>query len=993
MVMELTQSVMAACATVGAGNGLPHIELVHNTTDGNMLMVLEECLEHCRSFRFAVAFITFDGLAAIRERLEQLRGRGVRGSILTTDYMYVTDPRALTQIAQQFENIDLRIYITAPGGQTPPLLGGFHTKGYIFEYEDDSGRYNIIIGSSNLTARALKDNREWNVRVTSGGGHTLVREVLTAWEALWKRDNVAPYQEYIDAYATEYARQHRQRAAAEMEDRAPGAALVPNAMQQDFIGELGRLLREGERRALLISATGTGKTYAAAFAARELLLGPGHRLLFIVHREQIARQAQRSFRRVLGGGWTLGYLTGSQKDTGADLIFATMQTLSKPAVMEGLARDAFYAIIIDEAHHVGAESYQRITGYFEPRLWLGMSASPDRMDDFDVYAAFDHNIACEIRLQHALEYDLLCPFHYYGIADFRVGERQADLRDFAYLISQERVRYILEKIRFYSHPGERVHGLIFCSTNQEAAELSQQINALGEFRTVHLSGANTQAEREMAITALESSDPDEALDYIVTVDIFNEGVDIPCVNQVVLLRPTQSPVIFVQQLGRGLRRHADKTCVVIIDFIGNHTNNYMIPMALCGDRSYDRERLRSFVLEGGRVIPGASSVSFDEISTRRIIESIDTANFSLISLLRENYCNLRHKLGRIPRLADFEAHGSMAVECIFRHRGLRSYHGFLSRYEADYKVRFTEHEEHCLAFISQQLANGRRDDELLVVEEILRGTRGDLYAALEVRTGRALHEHERVYLHHFLSNQFLVGTGRHAYPGVSLVRLHHGGLEAEPGFVALLDNPEFRVQVEELIAYGLHRFAQRYRAHGEGHYLVLNERYSYYDVCRCLSWEQAMVPQNMGGYVYDAATRTMPIFVNYNKGEGTQARTRYEDRFVDRQTMSWVSKNRRTLHSPDIQTILNCTQQGVGLHLFVRRSGSPRHEKERKGGGKVRDNLEFYYLGPVTPDPAVAAQTISLRDEEHHQELSAVRLQLQLRQPVRPDIYDYLTLR
>ena len=174
---------------------------------------------------------------------------------------------------------------------------------------------------------------------------------------------------------------------------------------------------------------------------------------------------------------------------------------------------------------------------------------------------------------------------------------------------------------------------------------------------------------------------------------------------------------------------------------------------------------------------------------------------------------------------------------------------------------------------------------------------------------------------------------------------------------------------------------------------MLNERYSYYDVCRCLSWEQAMVPQSMGGYVYDAATRTMPIFVNYNKGEGTQARIRYEDHFVDRQSMSWVSKNRRTLQSPDIQTMLSCTQQGVGLHLFVRRSGGVRHEREREGAGKVRDNREFYYLGPVIPDPAVEPQIISMHDEARHLELSAVRLQLQLRQPVRPDIYDYLTLR
>ena len=298
--------------------------------------------------------------------------------------------------------------------------------------------------------------------------------------------------------------------------------------------------------------------------------------------------------------------------------------MAKPETLARFKKDEFDTIIIDEAHRIGASSYQSIVEYFEPKFWLGMTASPERTDSYDVYEAFHHNIAYEIRLQQALEENLLCPFHYFGITDLQINGETIDektgLKDFNKLTSDERVNYVMKQIEYYGYSGDRVKGLMFCSSKNEAILLSEKFNKRG-YQTTALTGEDSQEKRELAIEKLVSNDINNKLDYIFTVDIFNEGVDIPEINQVVMLRPTESPIVFVQQLGRGLRKANEKEYVVILDFIGNYKNNFMIPIALSGDRSYNKDNIRRYVLEGDRVIPGASTIHFDEISKKRIFSA------------------------------------------------------------------------------------------------------------------------------------------------------------------------------------------------------------------------------------------------------------------------------------------------------------------------------------------------------------------------------------
>ena len=639
-----------------------------------VLSSIEDELLSCEQFSISVAFITMSGITPLLQTLKELENKGIPGRILTTDYLTFSEPKALDKLAQ-LKNIELKMYCANEAGE------GFHTKGYIFKSDEI---YRMIVGSSNMTLSALTRNKEWNTKIISTVQGEYALQMVGEFQQLWDSEFSKNYEEFIRSYRTTYEVVKKQKAIARQE-KIPSVEqyrLKPNKMQVGFIESLQNIRQAGEQRALLISATGTGKTYASAFALRE---ADPKRVLFLVHREQIAKQAIESFRRVFGRTKTFGLLSGNSKRYDEDYLFATMQMMAKEETLSKYQKTEFDVIIIDEVHRAGASSYQRIMGYFEPQFWLGMTASPERTDGFDIYHLFDHNIAYEIRLQQALEEDLLCPFHYFGITEMEIDGEVFDdttgMRNFSYLICDERVEYILEKAKYYGYSGDRVKGLIFCSRKEEAKELSKKFNEKG-YQTAFLCGEHSQEERERCIERLTSDDSTDYLDYIFTIDIFNEGVDIPEINQVIMLRPTESPVVFIQQLGRGLRKADGKKYVVILDFIGNYMNNFMIPVALSGDRSYNKDNMRKYVSGGTKIIPGSSSIHFDEIARKRIYTSIDLAKTNDMKLLRDSYKNLKYKLGRIPSIQDFGEHGSIDVNKIFEKCG--SYYAFLVKYALQY---------------------------------------------------------------------------------------------------------------------------------------------------------------------------------------------------------------------------------------------------------------------------------------------------------------------
>ena len=692
--------------------------LSNNPAMGRKVLVsIEQELASCDQFKISVAFITKSGITPLLQVLKELEEKCVPGEILTTDYLSFSEPEALEMLAS-LKNIKLRMF------RTDNETGGFHTKGYIFRKGE---MYRIIIGSSNMTLSAVTRNREWNTKIVSAENGEIAQDILNEFNDLWNARATQDYDDFIEEYKLSYIkekmiRQQRKAAAQESVVELERYKLKPNKMQVAFVKNIIQLYSKNVKKALLTSSTGTGKTIASAFAVREL---DPERMLFVVHREQIAKQALNSYKRIFGESKTYGLLSGNQKDMHADCMFSTMQ-MAKPEIHQSFDPDAFDVIILDECHHAGSSSYRKIMAYFDPKFWLGMTASPDT-SNYDIYELFDHNIAYEIRLQQALEENLLCPFHYFGITDLEINGEVFDdnsgLRDFNNLVSDDRVEHVLEKAEYFGYSGSRVKGLVFCSRKDEAKELSSKFNKSSKkngqlYRTEVLTGEDSQERREKVISQLTADElSEDCIDYIFTVDIFNEGVDIPEINQVIMLRPTESPVIFIQQLGRGLRKYEDKEYVVILDFIGNYMNNFMIPIALSGDRSYNKDSMRRYIREGARVIPGSSTIHFDEISKKRIYESIDKAKTSDMRLLRDSYRALKNKLGRIPTILEFKEHGAVDVIKIFEKCG--SYHAFLKKYEPDYVCTLSNDEALIIEYMSKKLVSYKRIHELALLKHLI----------------------------------------------------------------------------------------------------------------------------------------------------------------------------------------------------------------------------------------------------------------------------------
>ena len=951
-----------------------------------VLSSIEDELLACESFQISVAFITMSGITPLLQVLKELEKKNIRGEILTTNYLNFSEPRALKKL-NDLSNITLKMYDVEIADE------GFHTKGYIFRKDEI---YRIIIGSSNITSAALTSNREWNTKLISTEQGEVTKEIVAEFNELWNSKYALSFEDFYENYKARYSIIKRQRRIAKQEEitSIEKYKLQPNSMQVGFISNLKKILEAGEDRALLISATGTGKTYASAFAMRELGF---KRVLFLVHRGQLARQTKRSYEKVFANSVSMGLVGAGYHEYNADYVFATVQTLNRDEHLLQYKKDAFDCIVLDEAHHVPADTYQKIMKHFTPKLWLGMTATPDKRDDNvegrNVYELFNYQIAYEIRLQQAMEEKLLCPFHYFGITDLSIiGDSGDSDRDFSMLTSDERVKHIITQADYYGYSGEKVKGLIFCSSIKETEELSAKFNQMRNpstghyFRTIALNGSASESERQNSFERLAMNEDDatsenQPLDYIFSVEILNEGVDIVEVNQVIMLRPTQSPIVFIQQLGRGLRKANGKEYVVILDFIGNYNNNFMIPIALSGDRTYNKDNIRRYLMEGGRVIPGASTVHFDEISRKRIFASVDNANFSDIKLIKENYTNLKNKLGRIPYLRDFDDHGEMDVIRIFDNNSLGSYYKFLVKYEKKYKVRLSEKEEKVIEFVSKKLANGKRIQELQLLNRMLAYAHGmsklGLFAGLSADMkvyGKEISQDQKDNIVNVMTNEFPAGSSKKTYS--QCVFIEKEGMDYKPttAFLKMLSNDAFYTVLKELVDFGVSRYERDYRHSYAQTDLVLYQKYTYEDVCRLLNWEQNEVPLNIGGYKFDKKTKTFPVFINYDKSDDISDTTKYEDHFVQgfRDRLIAISKSGRSLQSEDVQNFLKAKERGIQVELFVRKNKDDKISKE------------FYYLGHMTASGKTKEFTMP------NTEKSAVEIEWILDVPVREDIYEYI---
>lgn len=687
--------------------------------------------------------------------------------------------------------------------------------------------------------------------------------------------------------------------------------------------------------------------------------------MFIVHRNLIARTAKESYEKIIDKDIKTGIFSGSRKEIDQDYLFSTIQTLCKDENLHMFAPDHFDYIVVDEVHRAGAKTYQKVLDYFKPKFLLGMTATPERTDDGDIFKMFDYNIAYEIRLNQALSENMLVPFHYHGISELMVDGKVIDeLSDFRLLVSEERVKHILKYADFYGCDEGRVKGLVFCSKIDEAKALAEKFCEYGK-KAIALTGASSEEERSKAIERLESDElpVNEQLDYIFTVDIFNEGIDIPCINQIILLRPTESAIIFVQQLGRGLRKSQGKRYLEVIDFIGNYGNNYLLPIALFGNRSYNKEKVRREMHNNH--IPGASTVYFDDVSQKRIFEALNNGKIAQFREYKKSYELVKMQLGRVPMMMDFVRLGDKDPYLFVLKDG--SYFHFKQHVDLAESTMNDLHQR-LLKFIGLEVANGKRLEEVFILKELLHKSSIsflDVISDMLQKYDLEVNVKSIIGAINVLKMGFFKIADVNKYGNIEIVFENQGNISLTKEFSALLENEEFLAYFKDALDYAEYSFMETYDKKTYFGGLKLYENYSRKDVCRILNWEK---DESATVYGYRVKYNTCPMFVTYNKQDDISESTKYEDRFISRSMFSWMTRNRVTLESAEVEAI---QRDDVRKLLFVKKSDG--------------EGTDFYYMGDVDTHKCIQT-TIDGKDGK---KLSIVNVLYDMQQVVNDKIYSY----
>lgn len=932
--------------------GLFKPRLVLNQDGRTVEHTLVEELRRGGDFTFSVAFVTAGAIAQLKQHFRDSKGKG---RIVTSDFLGFNHPRAFEELLNLRDQlgIDVRRHLSA----------AFHAKGYVF---DRAETITAMIGSSNLTNRALSQNEEWNIKVSAAAGSGLAIQLKQLLEDQM-RESEPLTRDWVDEYAETYE-QSEPRLRVQSA-RAPGTVahshVEANLMQREALFALEQVRAQGARRAVIVSATGTGKTMLSALDVRAV--NPDH-LLFIVHREQILRRTIAEYARVLGGHQSdYGLLTGSSHQGDRKYVFATIQTLSQSATLATIPPDAFDYIIIDEAHRAGAGTYQRAIQHFQPKFLLGMTATPERTDGFNVFELFDYNVPYEIRLSTALKAEMLCPFHYYGISDVAYSDDSMLDEDLplGLLISADRVEYLVKSLALYGQAGVAPRGLIFCSRREEARELSDALNATSlrgrPLRTVALTGADSMETREQRVRELESGE----LDYILTVDVFNEGIDIPSINQVVMLRQTQSAIVFVQQLGRGLRLAEGKDYLTVIDFIGNYANNFMVPIALFGEDSLNRESLRERLNEtvDAGALPGLSSVSFDEIARDRVLRSIAQAKLDSMASLRVAMNAMRNRVGGVPLLWDFYRFRSVDPVLLATKR---AHYPDLVRSLLQVPPALTPPQSSALELLTHEVLTAKRLQEFVLLELLLSR---DSVSEADIRA-----EFEKCGLSSsFAAVASSVDTLALAGYSQSDLQRYRVAIAQRTGSSVSLSTQfkedfessgELQTAIRDLLRTGRELTKERYLV---DQLFTQGMQYSRRDAAHIIGWPRSF-SSTIFGYKTDESSGFCLVFVTLHKSSDVDASTAYQDQLIDPSTMRWFSRSRRSLRSREVSLIVDGQVQ---VHVFVKKDDA--------------EGSDHYYLGRA--DAHESAET-TMPDSEGNP-LPVVRMLLKFRQPIKQGLFDY----
>lgn len=520
------------------------------------------------------AFVQDSGLQLLEERIHSALERGATVRLLCGDYLHLTQERALRRLldfqeATSVETSEREIdgIFEARVIETGEWAPTFHPKSWQFHSQSGGSTF---VGSSNISRLALTEGVEWNLRVEERHDPDAFRATTDAFDEHWEQGTPLST-EWIENYSERVSLQPQTQAPlGDFEEEPPPEIPRPHHFQRRALQALRQAREEGRQRALTVMATGLGKTWLSAFDVQNFAVETGRRpqVLFLAHRAEILRQAAGTYRRLFDNA-RFGWFAGNKDTLDAEFVFASVQKMSRPEHLHGISSDSFDYVVVDEVHHAAAESYRRILDHLSPQFLVGLTATPERADGADILSIFDDYLAEEIGIAEGIESEWLVPFHYFGVKDtvdfepipWRGGKFETKtLVEAVQTVSRmERLAEVLAE-----HPGERT--LVFCCSIDHAIYVRDWLDDHGHRAAAIVSNHPDADDRQGSLDALA----DGEVDFVCAVDILNEGVDVPSVDRVVMLRPTESSVVFLQQLGRGLRVADDKDALTVIDFVGNH---------------------------------------------------------------------------------------------------------------------------------------------------------------------------------------------------------------------------------------------------------------------------------------------------------------------------------------------------------------------------------------------------------------------------------------
>ena len=628
----------------------------------SLLDALKHELLYCTRARFAVAFVMQSGVDLMEGALRAALLRGAELRFLTTDYLDITEPQALERLLHWPGRFEVRVF-SQPGRS-------FHPKAYWFEHADGSGR--AFIGSANFSRSGLRDGIEWTWSVLDMDPGQPMEEIRARFDELFDHPHAHPLSEqWLQAY------RERRRPRIVSPEPAQPIAIAPRPVQSLALRELQRLRADGHRRGLVIAATGLGKTFLAAFDA-----AGADKVLFVAHREELLHQAAKAFAAVYPER-SQGFVLDGRLELEADVVFASVQSLSQGKHLRRPELKRFDYVVIDEFHHAASTSYQRLIGALQPRFLLGLTATPYRGDNRDLISICDGNIAYQIGLFEAISFGWLVPFRYFGVADNVEYTRDLLSRGDCYdakklttaLNTDRRAQLVIDK--FNAHPSTAALG--FCVSIAHADFMAEAFRRAGIAAVAVHSGPEA-AERQASIERLGKE-----LRVIFTVDLFNEGVDIPQVDLVMFLRPTESMTVFLQQLGRGLRLSDDKAQLTVLDFIANYKRaHYKLPF-LAGleaggpDEARAALKLLSAWISGGKrppALPEGIEIELEPVALEALRKSLK-ADTMLRDLLCQDLNELRDFLGRPPTLPELYRLGRYGLATARNVLKVKSWNGVL----------------------------------------------------------------------------------------------------------------------------------------------------------------------------------------------------------------------------------------------------------------------------------------------------------------------------